>query len=110
VLARARSFVPPEQWVRTPDAKAMSAALAAVTNPAAAEDHPALQVAFGGYDVAVFFLAGPWDLAAPSIVVEEAGGKFSDLTGGATLTGGAVFSNGLLHDATVRLLRDARSR
>jgi histidinol-phosphatase len=110
VLARARSFVPPEQWVRTPDAKAMSAALAAVTNPAAAEDHPALQVAFGGYDVAVFFLAGPWDLAAPSIVVEEAGGKFSDLTGGATLTGGAVFSNGQLHDATVRLLRDARSR
>jgi histidinol-phosphatase len=107
-LAEARSFVQPEQWVRTPDARAMSAAFAAATKPTSAEDHPALQVAFGGYDVAVFFAAGPWDLAAPSIVVEEAGGKFSDLTGGATLTGGAVFSNGRLHDATVRLLREAR--
>ncbi len=109
-LKQARSFVSPEQWVRTDDARAMSAAFASTTKPAAAEDHPALQVAFGGYDVAVFFMAGPWDLAAPSIVVEEAGGKFSDLTGAATLTGGAVFSNGLLHDATVRLLRDARRR
>jgi histidinol-phosphatase len=109
-LAHARSFVPPEQWVRTPDSRAMSAAFAAATSPAPAEDHPALQVAFGGYDVAVFFLAGPWDLAAPSIVVEEAGGRFSDITGAATLTGGAVFSNGRLHDATVQLLRDARAR
>ena len=107
-LKDARSFVPPELWVRTADARSMSAAFAAATAPTDGEDHPALQVAFGGYDVAVFFLAGPWDLAAPSIVVEEAGGKFSDLTGGATLTGGAVFSNGHLHDATVRLLREAR--
>jgi histidinol-phosphatase len=107
-LDEARSFVPPDLWVRSPDARSMSAAFADATQPTDAEDHPAMQVAFGGYDVAVFFLAGPWDLAAPSIVVEEAGGKFSDLTGGATLTGGAVFSNGHLHDATVRLLRDAR--
>jgi histidinol-phosphatase len=109
-LKAARSFVPPEQWVRTADARAMSVALAAATTPTASQDHPALQVAFGGYDVAVFFMAGPWDLAAPSIVVEEAGGKFSDLTGTATLTGGAVFSNGRLHDAAVRVLRDARRR
>ncbi len=107
-LKDARSFVPPEQWVRTEDARAMCAAFASATRPAAVEDHPALQVAFGGYDVAVFFMAGPWDLAAPSIVVEEAGGKFTDLTGAITLTGGAVFSNGRLHDETVRLLRDAR--
>jgi histidinol-phosphatase len=75
----------------------------------AAEDHPALQVAFGGFDVAVFLMAGPWDLAAPSLVVEEAGGRFSDLNGAATLTAGAVFSNGALHDATLDCLRVARS-
>jgi histidinol-phosphatase len=109
-LAQARSFVPPEQWVRTDEARAMCAALASATRPTDAEDHPALQLAFGGYDVVVFFTAGPWDLAAPSIVVEEAGGKFSDLKGGNTLTGGAVFSNGRLHDATMRLLSDARRR
>jgi len=107
-LAHARGFVPPEQWVRTDAARAQSAALAATTRPVDAQDHPALQVAFGGYDVAVFFMAGPWDLAAPSLVVAEAGGKFTDLEGGNTLTGGAVFSNGRVHDAAVRLLRDAR--
>ena len=82
----------------------MRAAFASATIPSAAEDHPALQVAFGGYDVAVFFMAGPWNLAAPSIVVEEAGGKFSELTDT------AVFSNGRIHDATLRLLRDTRRR
>jgi histidinol-phosphatase len=106
-LARARAFVPPGQWLRTDDARAMCAAYAAATQPVAAEDHPALQVAFGGYDVAVFFMAGAWDLAAPSIVVEEAGGRFTDLAGGRTLTRGAVFSNDRLHDAVMRVLRDA---
>ena len=37
----------------------MAAALAGATRPTESEDHPALQVAFGGYDVAVFFMAGP---------------------------------------------------
>lgn len=108
-LKHARSFVPPAEWVRGVDAQAMAAALAAATRPAASEDHPALQVAFGGYDVAVFFMAGPWDLAAPSLVVEEAGGRFTDLQGELTLTGGAVFSNGGVHDATVDCLRAARA-
>jgi histidinol-phosphatase len=109
-LASARSFVPPPEWVRGEEAQAMAAALAAATRPTAADDHPALQVAFGGYDVAVFLMAGPWDLAAPSLVVEEAGGRFTDLNGGATLTAGAVFSNGALHDAALDCLRAARER
>ena len=109
-LGSARSFVPPAEWVRGDDAQAMAAALAAATRPTAANDHPALQVAFGGYDVAVFLMAGPWDLAAPSLVVEEAGGRFTDLFGGPTLTAGAVFSNGALHDATLACLRAARER
>jgi len=109
-LASARSFVPPPEWVRGEHAQAMAAALAAATRPTAADDHPALQVAFGGYDVAVFLMAGPWDLAAPSLVVEEAGGRFTDLNGAATLLAGAVFSNGALHDATLACLRAARER
>lgn len=108
-LAGARSFVPPAEWVRGEEAQAMAIALTAATRPTASEDHPALQVAFGGYDVAVFFMAGPWDLAAPSLIVEEAGGRFTDLTGNVTLTAGAVFSNGALHDAIVDCLRAARA-
>jgi histidinol-phosphatase len=109
-LAGARSFVPPPEWVRGDEAHAMAVALAKATRPTEAEDHPALQVAFGGYEVAVFFMAGPWDLAAPALVVEEAGGRFTDLNGATTLSAGAVFSNGALHDATIDCLRAARER
>ena len=39
-----------------------------------------------------------WDLAAVRVVVEEAGGRFSDFSGDARLdSGSAVSSNGLLH-------------
>jgi histidinol-phosphatase len=71
------------------------------------DEHPALQVASGGYDVCVFLAGGPWDIAAPSIVVEEAGGRFSDLDGSLTLTTGGVFSNGLVHEQTLSLLAGA---
>src|SRR5713101_7368297 len=47
----------------------------------------------------------PWDLAPLKILVEEAGGRFSDLTGAATIySGNAVVSNGRVHDAVVELL------
>ena len=46
-----------------------------------------------------------WDLAALQVIVEEAGGRFTDLSGVATAEGGsAVSSNGLLHDEALRLL------
>ena len=42
---------------------------------------------------------GEWDLAAVQVVVEEAGGRFSDFAGSARFDSGtAVTSNGLLHD------------
>jgi histidinol-phosphatase len=107
-LPGARSFVPSPEWVTGEQTRAMAGALTAITNPTPADDHPALQVASGGYDLAVFFAAGPWDVAAPSIVVEEAGGKFTNIAGEQTLTGGAVFSNGLIHDAAIECLRAAR--
>ena len=46
-----------------------------------------------------------WDLAAPMVVVEEAGGRFSDLHGVRTADGGSgLATNGLLHDAALSIL------
>jgi histidinol-phosphatase len=46
-----------------------------------------------------------WDLAAPLLIVEEAGGRFTDLHGVARADGGsAVATNGLLHDATLAIV------
>ena len=66
---------------------------------------PAAQVSLGALLVAsaqldVFLLAGvgPWDLAAVVPIVEEAGGRFSDVRGGQALDAGpALFTNGRLH-------------
>jgi len=48
-----------------------------------------------------------WDLAAVQVIVEEAGGRFSDFAGGTRLdSGSAVTSNGLLHDDLLAALID----
>jgi histidinol-phosphatase len=48
----------------------------------------------------------PWDLAPCKIIVEEAGGRFTDWDGRPTIyTGTALATNGRLHDATLALLR-----
>jgi histidinol-phosphatase len=50
----------------------------------------------------------PWDLAAIKIIIEEAGGRFTDFTGAATIYGGdAIASNGLVHDEILKLLRSS---
>lgn len=47
----------------------------------------------------------PWDLAPCKILVEEAGGRFTDLEGAPTIyTGSALATNGRLHDAVLRTL------
>ena len=49
-----------------------------------------------------------WDLAAPLILVEEAGGRLTDFKGRRTYAGGnAVASNGLLHEAILEKLNGA---
>ena len=48
----------------------------------------------------------PWDLAPCKILVEEAGGRFSDLDGRPTIySGTALATNGRLHDAALTLFR-----
>jgi histidinol-phosphatase len=65
-----------------------------------------LLVAEGKADAAVEPEAAIWDLAALKIIVEEAGGRFSDFYGGGSPAGGnGVSSNGLIHDEILALLR-----
>ena len=52
------------------------------------------------------FEYGPrvWDLAAPALIIEEAGGRMSDLAGAPSHLGpGALASNGLVHDELLRI-------
>lgn len=56
-------------------------------------------VAEGRLDFAVEPVVSLWDLAAVQVIIEEAGGRFTDLVGDARPDGGdALSSNGLLHD------------
>ena len=61
-------------------------------------------VAEGAVDGAVDALGlSEWDLAAVQVIVEEAGGRFSDAAGESRIdSGSAVTSNGLLHDELLR--------
>ena len=62
-------------------------------------------VAEGSVDVAVEPEVSYWDLAPVLVIVEEAGGRFTDLTGRARADGGsAVSTNGLLHDQVLATL------
>lgn len=59
-------------------------------------------VAEGAVDVSAEPEVSVWDLAALQVVVEEAGGRFTDLAGVARPDGGSVVcSNGLLHEAVL---------
>ena len=51
----------------------------------------------------------PWDLAPLKVIVEEAGGRFTDFEGNATIYGGsAVVTNGKIHDEVLEILHDCR--
>jgi histidinol-phosphatase len=63
-------------------------------------------VAEGALDLAAECVVNPWDVAAAQVIVTEAGGRFSDLSGAATYEGGsALSSNGLLHDDALAVLK-----
>ena len=62
-------------------------------------------VAEGSVDVAAEPEVSIWDVAAVQVIVEEAGGRFTDLGGAARPDGGsAVSTNGLLHDEVLAAL------
>ena len=63
-------------------------------------------VAEGAIDIAIEPKIALWDVAPIQVIVEEAGGRFSDVRGNATPDGGSVLTtNGILHDAVLELLR-----
>lgn len=63
-------------------------------------------VAEGAADIAAEPIVNLWDLAAVLVIVEEAGGRFTDLDGNRTAGGGsAVSTNGLLHQAVLDALK-----
>ena len=63
-------------------------------------------VATGRAEMMIDPVVNVWDVAAVKPIVEEAGGRLTDLGGAATIRGGsAVGSNGLVHDAVLGLIR-----
>jgi histidinol-phosphatase len=62
-------------------------------------------VAEGAAEIALDPEVKLWDLAAPQLIVEEAGGRFTDLRGEHRADGGSgIATNGLLHDAVLEVV------
>ena len=63
-------------------------------------------VAEGAIDAAIEPKVAFWDMAAVQVIVEEAGGRFSTLSGESTADGGSgVSTNGLIHDRVLEMLQ-----
>src|SRR5438132_1658484 len=59
-------------------------------------------VAEGALDIGIEPVVNPWDIAAAQVIVEEAGGRFSDFSGRSRIDSGDVISsNGLLHETVL---------
>jgi histidinol-phosphatase len=70
-----------------------------------------LLVASGRAELVVEPSLSVWDIATTSLIVEEAGGRWSTLDGRADLRANeAVLSNGLVHEAALALIRATRQR
>jgi len=63
-------------------------------------------VAEGAVEIAIEPRVALWDMAPVQIIVEEAGGRFTDLQGRARIDGrSALSTNGLVHDEVLELFR-----
>ncbi|GAA4072566.1 histidinol-phosphatase [Nonomuraea soli] len=68
-----------------------------------------MMVAEGAVDLSAEPELSPWDIAALTVIVEEAGGRWTGLDGGTGLEGGSlVCTNGLLHDEVLGRLTTPR--
>jgi histidinol-phosphatase len=62
-------------------------------------------VAEGAAEIASDPVVSLWDLAAPQVIVEEAGGRFTDLAGAPRPDGGdAIATNGFVHEAALAIV------
>jgi len=63
-------------------------------------------VAEGAIDAALDWTSKPWDLAPLGIIVEEAGGRSTNIQGERTIyTGDYLSTNGIIHEEAMKLLR-----
>jgi histidinol-phosphatase len=68
-------------------------------------------VAEGSADIAVEPAMNLWDNAPLQVIVEEAGGRFTDLEGNGRVDGGdAVTTNGRLHEEVLAIMRGESER
>ncbi len=75
------------------------------------DDHGFITVAMGLADVALGSGGHAWDYAAAKVIVQEAGGRFTDLDGGERIDAGdAIVTNGRLHDEVLSVVRSAQTR
>ena len=87
------------------DARTIELALAAWHAQPFSDFWAHLLVAEGGVDAAAEHVMNTWDNAVLQVIVEEAGGRFTDLAGKSRIDGGSgVSTNGLLHDEVLARL------
>ena len=99
-----------DDWRTAPSSGLTARPLTAVAERAAAvrphHGYGFVAVAVGLADVAIGDGGHAWDYAAAKVIVEEAGGRFTDLSGGPRFdTGAAVVTNGRVHDDVLEVLR-----
>lgn len=109
-LCKARLALQDGRFLGTAESKAITRKLAGLgpkpSNPGGGIsplDH--YELACGATDLLVTS-GKPWDVSAPKIIVEEAGGRFTDLQGNATIYSGGPYisANPSLHRKALRLL------
>ena len=62
-------------------------------------------VAQGSAEAMLEYGVNPWDMAAPHVIITEAGGRMTDLAGRPSWSGPQVLTtNGALHDRMLELL------
>jgi histidinol-phosphatase len=80
-------------------------------SPNMRQPHSYTDVADGSADLAFDLFGGEWDFAAPKLLVEEAGGRMTDLAGGDRIdTGEMLATNGHLHAAALKLIGHPEGR
>ncbi len=100
------SFASIERWDRCGRGAAMSQLVHASWRTRGFGDFwQHMLVAEGAVDVAVEPEVALWDVAPLPVILEEAGGRFTDLSGVCDpSTGSAVSTNGQLHDEVLKIL------
>lgn len=108
-----KSVIDVETWIRSPYyIEGIESALdkkGALVTGICSTVYPGALVAAGAFSAQIFSGSTPWDVAALKIIVEEAGGKVTDLLGREQRYDrpikGALSSNGLVHKELLSLIK-----